>query len=77
MSDQLVDRVREVMPSVRRDLESLVRIESVWADPDRYHEVHRSAAAVAELFTAVGFDDVRIVSEGGVLSTLTVRVVVA
>jgi acetylornithine deacetylase/succinyl-diaminopimelate desuccinylase-like protein len=65
MSDQLVDRVREVMPSVRRDLESLVRIESVWADPDRYHEVHRSAAAVAELFTAVGFDDVRIVSEGG------------
>lgn len=65
MSDQLVDRVREVMPTVRRDLEGLVRIESVWADPDRYHEVHRSAAAVAELFTGVGFDDVRIVSEGG------------
>jgi len=31
MSD-LVERVREVLPSVRRDLEDLVRIESVWAD---------------------------------------------
>ena len=30
MSD-LVERVREVLPSVRRDLEDLVRIESVWA----------------------------------------------
>ena len=34
MSD-LVERVREVLPSVRRDLEDLVRIESVWADPAR------------------------------------------
>ncbi len=64
MSD-LVERVREVLPSVRRDLEDLVRIESVWADPDRRPEVHRSAQAVAELLSQAGFGDVRIVSEGG------------
>ncbi|OBH11418.1 dipeptidase [Mycobacterium sp. E1747] len=64
MSD-LVERVREVLPSVRRDLEDLVRIESVWADPGRRDEVHRSAQAVADLLSQAGFGDVRIVSEGG------------
>ncbi|OBH50691.1 dipeptidase [Mycobacterium sp. E2479] len=64
MSD-LVERVREVLPSVRRDLEDLVRIESVWADPARRDEVHRSAQAVADLLSQAGFGDVRIVSEGG------------
>ncbi|CAN5794857.1 dipeptidase [soil metagenome] len=61
----LVARVQEVLPSVRKDLEDLVRIQSVWADPSRRDEVHRSAKFVADLFTGVGFDDVRIVSEGG------------
>jgi acetylornithine deacetylase/succinyl-diaminopimelate desuccinylase-like protein len=61
----LVARVQEVLPSVRKDLEDLVRIQSVWADPARRDEVHRSAQKVADLFTGVGFDDVRIVSEGG------------
>jgi acetylornithine deacetylase/succinyl-diaminopimelate desuccinylase-like protein len=64
MSD-LVERVRDVLPSVRRDLEDLVRIESVWADPGRRDEVHRSAQAVADLLSQAGFGDVRIVSEGG------------
>jgi acetylornithine deacetylase/succinyl-diaminopimelate desuccinylase-like protein len=64
MSD-LVERVRDVLPSVRRDLENLVRIESVWADPSRRDEVHRSAQAVADLLLQAGFGDVRIVSEGG------------
>jgi acetylornithine deacetylase/succinyl-diaminopimelate desuccinylase-like protein len=64
MSD-LVERVRELLPSVRRDLEDLVRIESVWADPERRPEVHRSAQAVADLLAQAGFGDVRIVSEGG------------
>src|SRR3984893_18087158 len=63
MSD-LVGRGREVLPSVRRDLEDLVRIESVWADPDRRTEVHRSADAVAKLLSEAGFGDVQIVSEG-------------
>lgn len=64
MSD-LIERVREVLPSVRRDLEDLVRIESVWADPGRRPEVHRSAQAVADLLSQAGFGDVQIVSEGG------------
>ncbi|OBK17184.1 dipeptidase [Mycobacterium asiaticum] len=61
----LVERVREVLPSVRRDLEDLVRIESVWADPARRDEVHRSAQAVVELLSHAGFGDIQIVSEGG------------
>ena len=64
MSD-LVERVRDVLPSVRRDLEDLVRIESVWADPGRRDEVHRSARAVADLLSQAGFREVGIVSEGG------------
>ncbi|MDT5279391.1 MAG: hypothetical protein QOJ20_586, partial [Mycobacterium sp.] len=60
-----MERVRAVLPSVRRDLEDLVRIESVWADPARRPEVQRSADAVAKLLSEAGFDDVRIVSEGG------------
>jgi len=64
MSD-LVERVRDVLPSVRRDLEDLVRIESVWADEGRRSEVQRSAQAVANLLSAAGFDDVEIVAEGG------------
>ncbi|CAA0130809.1 Succinyl-diaminopimelate desuccinylase [Mycolicibacterium vanbaalenii] len=61
----LVARVRDVLPSVRADLENLVRIESVWADPARRPEVHRSADAVSKLLTEAGFGDVRIVAEGG------------
>src|SRR3954470_1764943 len=65
MSD-MRDRVQAVLPGVRADLEDLVRIESVSADPARHDEVRRSAEAVAELFRAENFDQVDIVSiEGG------------
>ena len=64
MSD-LAARVREILPDVRRDLENLVRIQSVWADPARRDEVHRSADAVAALLRDAGFAEVQIVSEGG------------
>ncbi|ORB65683.1 dipeptidase [Mycolicibacterium tusciae] len=64
MSD-LMQRVRDVLPSVRRDLEGLVRIQSVWADPARRGEVQRSADAVVKLLSEAGFKDVQIVSEGG------------
>ena len=57
-------RVRDVMPSVRQDLEALVRIPSVSADPARVDDVRRSAEATAELFRAEGFDDVQILSAG-------------
>lgn len=61
----LIQRVRDVLPSVRADLETLVRIESVWADPARRPEVQRSAQLVAELLGQAGFPDVKIVAEGG------------
>lgn len=64
MSD-LTQRVREVLPSVRADLEALVRIESVWADSARRPEVHRSAQLTADLLSQAGFPEVRIVAEGG------------
>ncbi|MCH9668632.1 MAG: dipeptidase [Actinomycetia bacterium] len=61
----LAGRVRDLLPSVRADLEKLVRIESVWADPARRPEVQRSADAVSILLSEAGFGDVRIVAEGG------------
>lgn len=61
----LIQRVRDVLPSVRADLEDLVRIQSVWADPARRPEVHRSAEAVSKLLAQAGFQDIQIVAEGG------------
>ena len=60
--DELRSRVSAELPRIRQDLEDLVRIESVSADPARAAEVQRSAEAVAALFRAEGFDDTRIVS---------------
>jgi acetylornithine deacetylase/succinyl-diaminopimelate desuccinylase-like protein len=66
MSDDIRARVTELLPQIRHDLEDLVRIESVSADPARASEVQRSAEAVADLFRAEGFASVDIVSaEGG------------
>src|SRR5690348_9939817 len=62
---QIRSRVQDVLPGIRKDLEDLVRIESVSADPARRHEVQRSAEAVAELFRAERFDSVEIVSADG------------
>ncbi|MGV0750501.1 M20/M25/M40 family metallo-hydrolase [Mycolicibacter minnesotensis] len=62
---ELIQRVRDVLPSVRADLEDLVRIESVWADPARRPEVHRSAQRVADLLSQAGFPQVQIVAVGG------------
>jgi acetylornithine deacetylase/succinyl-diaminopimelate desuccinylase-like protein len=61
----LIQRVQQVLPAVRRDLEDLVRIPSVWSDPARHADVHRSAERVAELLRDAGFAEVEIVSEGG------------
>jgi acetylornithine deacetylase/succinyl-diaminopimelate desuccinylase-like protein len=59
------EAVRRVLPSVRADLEDLVRIESVSADPSRAGEVDRSARATAKLFEESGCPDVRILSTPG------------
>ncbi len=66
-------RVRELLPSVRADLEDLVRIESVWADPARRTEVHRSAELTATLLSQAGFDDIQIVAEGGAPAVIARR----
>jgi acetylornithine deacetylase/succinyl-diaminopimelate desuccinylase-like protein len=65
MSDQIRAAVQSVLPGIRSDLEDLVRIESVSADPARASEVQRSAEAVADLFRAENFDTVDIVSADG------------
>jgi acetylornithine deacetylase/succinyl-diaminopimelate desuccinylase-like protein len=62
--DDLRPRLAEQLPGIRRDLEDLVRIQSVSADPARAGEVQRSAEATAALFEAEGFA-VRITSAGG------------
>ena len=61
----MIERVRAVLPQVRADLEDLIRIESVWSDPARRSEVHRSAERVAALLRDAGFAEVQIVAEGG------------
>src|SRR3954464_532730 len=63
--DAIRAAVRDVMPSVRADLEALVRIPSVSADPARADDVRRSAEATANLFRAEGFDYVQILHADG------------
>jgi cysteinylglycine-S-conjugate dipeptidase len=65
MSDDLRATLHDLMPALRSDLENLVRIQSVSADPARTAEVWRSADAVADLFRAEGFSEVDIVSADG------------
>ncbi|ROR92630.1 dipeptidase [Nocardioides aurantiacus] len=60
--EELRSRVQAELPRLRSDLEDLVRIESVSADPARAAEVQRSAEAVAALFRGEGFEDTAIVS---------------
>lgn len=57
------ERVAALLPTLREDLESLVRIESVSADPARLSEVERSAELVRDLFVAEGCS-ARIVRHG-------------
>jgi acetylornithine deacetylase/succinyl-diaminopimelate desuccinylase-like protein len=49
-------RLTDLLPGLRRDLEDLVRIPSVSADPERLDQVERSAEKTLELFRAEGFD---------------------
>jgi cysteinylglycine-S-conjugate dipeptidase len=65
MTDHLRARLPDVLPGVRRDLEALVRIQSVSADPERATEVQRSAEAVRDLFAAEGFDATIASADGG------------
>ncbi|MBO0841939.1 MAG: dipeptidase [Nocardioides sp.] len=55
-TDDIKAKVSELFPAIRKDLEDLVRIQSVSADPSRHPEVEKSAKRTAELFTAEGFE---------------------
>src|SRR4051794_2653918 len=61
----LRQRVNDVLPSVRADLEALVRIPSVSALPEHADDVRRSADLTADLFRAEGFDVEILTAEGG------------
>jgi cysteinylglycine-S-conjugate dipeptidase len=50
----LKNRVRDLMPGLIGDLEALVRIQSVSADPERLTEVEESARKTAQLLAAEG-----------------------
>ena len=63
--EQIRAAVDQILPDVMRDLEDLVRIPSVSADPARFDQVQRSAAATAQLLTGAGFPDVRMLSADG------------
>ena len=65
MTELLRARVAEVLPGIRADLEDLVRIESVSADPARAAEVQRSAEAVRALFEAEGCETEIVSIDGG------------
>ncbi len=54
-----------VLPAAREDLEHLVRIPSISADPAHHDDVAQAAARVAELAGAAGAADVITVSAGG------------
>jgi acetylornithine deacetylase/succinyl-diaminopimelate desuccinylase-like protein len=57
--------VQRVLPGIRHELDALIRIPSVSADPAAAAEVHRSAAATAELFRAEGAAEVEILQIDG------------
>jgi cysteinylglycine-S-conjugate dipeptidase len=59
------EAVGQVLPSVRADLERLVRIPSVSADPDRAPQVHESALIVAALLSTAGLADVDVLTVPG------------
>ncbi len=71
--DELRTRVQAVLPGIRSDLEDLVRIESVSADPKRAGEVQRSAEAVQALFAAEGFEARIATADGGAPAVIAHR----
>ena len=55
-TSDLRTRLADLAPGIRSDLEALVRIQSVSADPSRLDQVEASARATADLFAAEGVD---------------------
>jgi acetylornithine deacetylase/succinyl-diaminopimelate desuccinylase-like protein len=64
-TDALRDTLTHVLPGARADLEALVRIPSISADPARSDDVHAAADTVSRLARDAGAADVQIVDGGG------------
>jgi cysteinylglycine-S-conjugate dipeptidase len=56
MSDELRAAIKRVLPGVRADLDNLIRIPSISADPGAAAEVRRSAEVTAGYFRQTGRD---------------------
>jgi len=63
MTDELRNAVRDVLPSVRHDLDALIRIPSVSADPAAATELRRCAELTATLLQQAGAADVEIIDD--------------
>ena len=63
--DDIRSALRPVLPGVRADLERLVRIPSVSADPTARPHVEQSAAEVARQLRDAGLPDVKVVTPTG------------
>lgn len=63
--DGLLAALKRVLPSVRADLESLVRIPSVSADPGAASHLQAGAEHVAVLLRAAGLPDVEVLQVAG------------
>src|SRR5256886_16140829 len=64
MTADLNDGIRQVLPSARADLERLVRIPSVSADPAAARHVWASATEVATLLREAGLPEVDVGTSG-------------
>jgi acetylornithine deacetylase/succinyl-diaminopimelate desuccinylase-like protein len=64
-TEPLTAAVRQVLPSVRADLERLVRIPSVSADPAAAPQLQASAAEVAALLREAGLPEVDVLTVDG------------
>ena len=61
----LARAVRDEFPGVQADLEALIAIPSVSADPERVDDLQRSAEAIVTLLQQAGCPETEIVSVGG------------
>jgi cysteinylglycine-S-conjugate dipeptidase len=64
-AEQLTAAVQQALPSARADLERLIRIPSVSADPEAASHVRASADEVAGLLSQAGLPEVDVLTAGG------------
>jgi acetylornithine deacetylase/succinyl-diaminopimelate desuccinylase-like protein len=64
VSDRVREAVQQALPEVRAELERLIRVPSVSAPGFDPAEVGRSAEVTAEILSAAGLADVRLLDEG-------------